>query len=133
MARRFPLCHGASATTVRNISNFRTDEQRFASYFKALSNPHRLVLFQRLSSCCAPGTKCSIEAATRSVGDLGEHLNIAKSTLSHHLKELNQAGLIHMERKGKQVMCWVDPNILLKLSGYFSQNLPNAESSKRHV
>jgi DNA-binding transcriptional ArsR family regulator len=74
-----------------------------------------------------------VETATRTVGALGEQLDIAKSTLSHHLKELNQAGLIHMERKGKQVMCWVDPQILLALSGYFSQKLPDAESSKHHV
>tara|TARA_R110002096_G_scaffold171490_1_gene344339 strand:- start:16638 stop:17009 length:372 start_codon:yes stop_codon:yes gene_type:complete len=114
---------------VRNISNNRTDEQRFAAYFKALSNPHRLALFQQLTSCCAPGTKCSVEAATRTVGALGAELDIAKSTLSHHLKELNQAGLIQMERKGKQVMCWVDPQILLELSTYFSQSLPTAESS----
>ncbi|MCP4448312.1 MAG: helix-turn-helix transcriptional regulator [Myxococcales bacterium] len=109
---------------VRYISNTRTEDQRFAKYFKALSNPHRLALFQQLTSCCAPGTVCSVEAATRCVGELGESLKIAKSTLSHHLKELNQAGLIQMERRGKQVMCWVDPEILKGLSGYFSQNLP---------
>ncbi len=107
--------------TVRNISNNRTEEQRFASYFKALSNPHRLALFRQLTSCCTPGTMCSVEDATRCVGDLGADLDIAKSTLSHHLKELNQAGLIEMQRKGKQVMCWVRPTVLKELSTYFSQ------------
>ncbi len=66
---------------------------------------------------------CSLDDATRCVGDLGETMNIAKSTLSHHLKELHQAGLIEMERKGKQVMCWVDPKTLETLSTYFSKPL----------
>lgn len=101
------------------MSNSETEVKRFTRFFKALSNPHRLQLFEQLTTCCAPGTVCSIEAATRCVGELGESLDIAASTLSHHLKELHQAGLIQMERKGKQVMCWVDPATLDELSKYF--------------
>lgn len=102
------------------MSNSKIDIRRYASVFKALSNPHRLALFDELTRCCAPGTACSLEATTRCVGDLGESLDIAPSTLSHHLKELNRAGLVRMERKGKQVMCWVEPRILQELSDYFS-------------
>ena len=101
------------------MSNNRSDTQRYALIFKALSNAHRLEIFQMLTSCCAPGTSCSIDAASRCVGELGESLDIAASTLSHHLKELNHAGLIQMDRKGKQVMCRVDPQILEELSSYF--------------
>ncbi len=95
---------------------------RFVTYFKALANPHRLALFEQLTRCCTPGTACPIDAAT-CVGELGEPMDIAKSTLSHHLKELHQAGLINMERRGKQVMCWTDPAILTELSTYFSRKL----------
>ena len=89
--------------------------------FKALSNVNRLVLFQRLMSCCEPGTKCSPDEAVRfCVGELGEGLDIAPSTLSHHLKELNRAGLVQMERRGKLVECWVEPETLKTLSNFFS-------------
>jgi ArsR family transcriptional regulator len=89
--------------------------------FKALSNPHRLTLFNRLMNCCEPGTKCSPDKAVKfCVGDLGEGLDIAPSTLSHHLKELNRVGLVQMERRGKNVDCWVDPAVLDELKTFFS-------------
>jgi len=61
-----------------------TEEQiRVARFAKAMSHPVRMYILELLSkqSCCYSG-------------DLSEVLPIAKSTLSQHLKELKQAGLI---------------------------------------
>ena len=89
--------------------------------FKALSNAHRLALFHRLMYCCAPGTACRVDEAVRyNVGELGEGLDIAPSTLSHHLKELKRAGLVQMERRGKNVECWVEPGVLAELAAFFT-------------
>ncbi len=94
--------------------------ERYALIFKALSNPHRLRVFRLLASCCVPGTACPVEEAIRyTVGSLGEPLDIAPSTLSHHLKELNRAELVRMERRGKHVECWVDPAVLHELASFF--------------
>jgi len=102
------------------MSNYKNN-QPLAEMFKALSNPHRLALFSRLMTCCAPGTKCSPDEAVRfCVGELGEGLDIAPSTLSHHLKELNRAGLVSMERRGKNVECWLEPEILQNLAAFFN-------------
>ncbi|MFC1747330.1 ArsR/SmtB family transcription factor [Pseudomonadota bacterium] len=107
------------------MSNYNIDADSpvtdsLAEMFKALSNPHRLALFYRLMNCCAPGTKCGVGAAERfCVGELGEGLDIAPSTLSHHLKELHRAGLIQMERRGKNVECWLEPSVLTGLSAFF--------------
>jgi DNA-binding transcriptional ArsR family regulator len=92
------------------MSQYRIEEiRKFAEMFKALSNPNRLDIFLRLVSCCPPGTKCSSEAeARRFVGELGKELDITLSTVSHHIKELRQAGLIRVERRGKNIECWVD-------------------------
>ncbi len=114
-----------------------------AEMFKALSNPHRVAIFQRLVSCCVPGTRCSPgkcssdecgsecssdgccgdctpdECGSECVGDLGKDLGIAPSTVSHHIKELRQAGLIHVERRGQKVECWIEPSTLDSLSGFF--------------
>jgi ArsR family transcriptional regulator len=104
------------------MSNYRNDTESFAAQFKALSNPHRLALFRRLASCCPPGTSCSTEDAVRySVGQLGADIDISISTLSHHLKELNRAGLVQMARKGKQVECWVAPQTLERLAAFFDE------------
>ncbi len=105
---------------VRYMSNNET-MKRQADIFKALSNTHRLTLFDRLLKCCEPGTKCSTDTAVKCcVGDLGEGLDIAASTLSHHLKELNRVGLVQMERRGKNVDCWVDPAVLNDLKSFFN-------------
>jgi DNA-binding transcriptional ArsR family regulator len=102
------------------MSNYADAIEPLAYRFKALSNPHRLALFQRLMTCCAPGTKCDVDQAEGFyVGALGDGLNIAPSTLSHHLKALQQCGLIKTERRGKQVFCWVEPAVLQQLSNFF--------------
>ena len=103
------------------MSNYKTiSNENLAQMFKALSNPHRLALFNRLMNCCAPGTKCSPQQAQRyCVGDLSSGLDIAASTVSHHIKELHQAGLIKMERRGKNVDCWIEPDCLTQLAGFF--------------
>ena len=87
---------------------------------KALGNPHRLSIFQRLTTCCAPGTICEIdEAIGLTVGEIGKELQIAPSTVSHHLKELHHAGLIKTRRNGKNIECWIEPEVLNQLSGFF--------------
>lgn len=104
------------------MSNYRTNElDRYAIIFKALSNTHRLQIFNILSGCCEPGTLCSTEEVMSCcVGDLDTQLNIASSTLSHHLKELNRAGLIEMQREGKQVLCSINPSTLADVRDLFS-------------
>ncbi len=60
-----------------------SDQKRAARYAKALGHPVRMYVLELLSkqSCCYSG-------------DLTDDLPIAKSTLSQHLKELKDAGLI---------------------------------------
>lgn len=61
-----------------------TEEQKqMARYAKAMGHPVRMYILELLAgqSCCYSG-------------DLSEDLPIAKSTLSQHLKELRDAGLI---------------------------------------
>jgi ArsR family transcriptional regulator len=99
------------------------DLERYAGLFKALSNPHRLDLFLRLARCCRPGTTCASDMRS-CVGELGSGLGIAPSTVSHHLKELRRAGLIHMQRSRQNVECWVDPGSLDELADFLDNAAP---------
>ena len=106
-------------------NNRELNIDKFAEMFKALSNPNRLKIFMRLISCCQPGTVVSINRNTGTegcacVGELGEELNIVPSTISHHIKELRQAGLIRMERRGQKIECFIDPATLTALQEFFS-------------
>ena len=108
----------------RNMSNSGSiDLAAVADKFKALANPHRLSIFLRLAGCCRPGTVCGDDMRS-CVGDLGRDLDIVPSTVSHHLKELNRAGLIHMRRSGQNVECWVEPETLDALSDFFLSACP---------
>lgn len=96
------------------MSNYQDEIYRFADIFRALSNPNRLQIFLRLVSCCPPGTKCSSDIALgQCVGELAKGLEIDPSTVSHHIRELRQSGLIRMERRGKNILCWVDPETVI--------------------
>ncbi|HNW67275.1 MAG TPA: metalloregulator ArsR/SmtB family transcription factor [Bacteroidales bacterium] len=59
------------------------DQEQLARFAKALGHPIRVAILQILTK-----QKCCYH------GDMSEVLPIAKSTLSQHLKELKNAGLI---------------------------------------
>ncbi len=100
------------------MSNYHDEIVRFAEIFRALSNPNRLQIFLRLVSCCPPGTTCSTDLALRRcVSELGKGLGIDSSTVSHHIRELRQSGLLRVERRGKNVLCWVDPETVVAAAG----------------
>jgi ArsR family transcriptional regulator len=102
------------------MSNHRIDVDRLAEILKALGNPQRLRLFLRLLACCPPGRACcEADDAKRCVGDLGADVDIAPSTVSHHLKELKRVGLIEAERNGRNIECRADPVTLSELLAVF--------------
>ena len=103
------------------MSNNRNNQvYEFAEIFKALSNPNRLKIFVRLASCCAPGTVSLVdEEHTAYVGELSDELDVGKSTVSHHIKELRRVGLLRSERRGQKIACWVDPDKVKELELFF--------------
>ena len=104
------------------MSKYRNQKpEKIATWLKALSNPNRLEIFLRLAAVCAPGSVCTTETEARAcVGEVGNDLKIAPSTVSHHLKELRQSGLVHMERRGQNIDCWANQETLADLAGFFA-------------
>ncbi len=103
-------------------NNDTVEVEGLAAAFAALSNPQRLRMFIKLAtSCCAPGDGGRGERARFCcASELGEGLALAPSTVSHHLKELRQAGLVHVERHGRRIDCWVSRETLRVLASFFS-------------
>jgi len=114
-----------SFSVIRCMSNYRNRKiDQYSRMFAALSNRNRAEIFLRLASCCGGAQeKCSPDEMRICVGDLGKHLEIAASTVSHHIKELNRAGLIKMERVGRTVLCRVDPRAVRELTEFFGAAL----------
>lgn len=77
------------------------DDTQLVKMFKALSNPNRFQLFDEIrkgGSSFEDGHACFLNTII-------EHLNIGAPTVSHHLKELVNAGLVETEKDGKFVQC----------------------------
>lgn len=68
------------------------EQKKLARYAKAMGHPIRIYILELLSkqSCCYSG-------------DLTDDLPIVKSTLSQHLKELKDAGLIQGEIEAPRI------------------------------
>jgi ArsR family transcriptional regulator len=82
-----------------------------AAMFKALGDPTRLKIFEYLQSCNGPvaiddaGVVRKMSGPT--VGEICCHINaneLSVSTISFHLKELRMAGVIVMQKHGKNIL-----------------------------
>ncbi len=76
---------------------FSVKENRLAKYAKALAHPARVAIIKLLAS-----------KQTCICGDIVEELPLSQSTVSQHLKELKDAGLIKGEIEGAKVCYCID-------------------------
>lgn len=80
-----------------------------AARLEALGNPTRLRIYRALVRAGDGGL---------SVGKLQTKLDVAPSTLSHHLKSLIIVGLIGQERQGTTLICRANYAVMEGLVGF---------------
>ena len=102
------------ATTDTPLST--TDD--LARIFRALGDPSRLAIYEVIRRGCSDGQARSDEDVRRNIGEIAGEFNLSLSTVSHHIKELRNAGLIRCERRGQQIFCSVDPDALASADGF---------------
>ncbi len=75
--------------------------------FKALSDPTRRKIIELLKE------------KNMSAGEIAEHFNMTKPSISHHLSILKNADLISAERDGQQIIYELNTTIFQNLIKWF--------------
>ena len=79
-------------------NDYQKSEIQLARFAKALGHPARIAILKQLASmnCCF-------------CGDIVDELPLAQATVSQHLKELKESGLIHGNIEPPKVRYCIDP------------------------
>jgi ArsR family transcriptional regulator, arsenate/arsenite/antimonite-responsive transcriptional repressor len=89
------------------------DALHVALRLKALADPARVKIMSYLFSS---------SSGEENSGDLAAALGLTESTVSHHLTQLRQAGLIESERRGMNVYHRVHPQAMEALCAVLDPN-----------
>lgn len=118
------------------MNKLESERPDVAAMFKALGDPTRLHIFEFLRACCCPvaveetGDVRPVVGPT--VGEVCCHVTGAEqinSKISHHLKELRLAGLITVERRGKNMICGVNREAVAMLAAYLGGEISDKNKS----
>ena len=113
------------------------DMQQKIKIFKALGNETRFLIFKNVFT---GGYTCSIDQRqpgvtvdphATCVSTIAEHFNFALPTISKHLKELREANIVTMEKKGNKI--YVEPNIetIRELGECFTALVENFDKNRK--
>lgn len=86
--------------------------------FKALADPTRRRILELLCD------------GDLTAGELAEHFDISKPSLSHHLATLKSAGLVSDERRGQNIVYSLNTTVMQDLIGWFLGFSQNTEEHK---
>ncbi|MEZ5506135.1 MAG: metalloregulator ArsR/SmtB family transcription factor [Gammaproteobacteria bacterium] len=93
------------------------DPHQLAKAFKALSNPNRLQIYLEIMR---RRQMDSSEVCGCALTDFINSLNVGAPTVSHHIKELVNADLITVERRGKFITCHLNEAVCVQLKDFFA-------------
>ncbi len=96
------------------------DLDRLARAFKALSNPNRLAIYLEVLQ------QTRLEVKSCGLSHLIDRLDIGAPTVSHHTKELVDAGLITVQREGRFIRCTPDESMREVLHRFFARDTDSA-------
>lgn len=98
---------------------FTEQQNKMANIAKALGHPARIAIIEyllRVNECIC--------------GDIVNELPLAQPTVSQHLKELKNAGIIKGNIEGNSVCYCIDEKTIEILNSYFSKIIETVSKSK---
>jgi len=98
---------------------FSVKDNRIAAYAKALAHPARVAILKLL-----------INRQACICGDIVDELPLSQSTVSQHLKELKEAGLIKGDISGVKVCYCIDDEELTKAKNALQELFASYELKK---
>lgn len=87
--------------------------------FKALADPTRRHILELLRT------------KDLTAGEIAEHFDMTKPSLSHHLNTLKTAGLVEAERDGQNIIYSLNTSVLQDLMGWFYTFTDRSEDHAR--
>ena len=90
--------------------HFTSKQNTIATMTKALGHPARIAIMEYL-----------MKVDTCICGDIVNELPLAQPTISQHLKELKNAGLIKGSIEGNSICYCIDEKAIEKLQNYFTR------------
>ncbi len=99
--------------------HFTEKQNQIATMAKALGHPARIAIMEYL-----------LKVDTCICGDIVNELPLAQPTVSQHLKELKNAGLIKGDIEGNSICYCIDEKALTKLQRYFGNIVTKLEVKK---
>ena len=99
--------------------HFTDKQNQIAILAKALGHPARIAIIEYL-----------MKVDTCICGDIVDKLPLAQPTVSQHLKELKNAGLIKGSIEGNSICYCIDEKAMKKLQSYFAGIFLNLEKKK---
>jgi len=103
--------------TNNKADEFSEEQQRFAAIAKVFSHPARIAIVQLLAQ------KKEIKTS-----DISEFLPLSRTTVSQHLKELKNAGIIKGTIDGLKIHYCLDMQKLVDIKLIFNNLLDNSIS-----
>lgn len=99
---------------------FTVKDNKLSKYAKALSHPARIAILRLL-----------IQRQTCICGDIVEELPLSQSTVSQHLKELKDAGLIKGEIEGVKICYCIDEKEWAEAKRYIDELFSSYNNDKK--
>jgi DNA-binding transcriptional ArsR family regulator len=102
------------------MSTYLIKEEQLAQFAKALGHPARVAIIALL-----------LKKKTCICGDIVDELPLSQSTVSQHLKELKDAGIIKGEIEGVKTCYCIDENNWTKMSILFNKMFDSFTTTKK--
>ncbi|HEV7332210.1 winged helix-turn-helix transcriptional regulator [Flavisolibacter sp. BT320] len=79
------------------------------------------LLFKALNDATRREILTLLKEGDKTAGEIADHFNISKPSISHHLDLLKQAGLVEAEKQGQFILYSLNTTVVDEIAQWFIQ------------